>query len=513
MKAVIYARYSSSNQKEESIEGQVRVCKEFAERHGISIIGNYIDRAISGTTDNRAEFQKMIKDSAKGQFQVVITYKIDRFARNRYDSAHYKMILKKNNVKVMYAQENIPDSPDGILLEALLEGIAEHFSADLSQKVKRGKKERALKCQANGAITLLGYRVNDARQYEIDEEAAPLVRKVFEKYADGVPLAHILSELNEQGFKNAAGKKFITGNLNYMLKNRKYTGVYFCGDVEIEDGMPAIIEKELFDRVQARFSKNKRTPGHNKALERYFLSGKVYCGECGEGLIGDGGTSRNGEKFRYYKCRGRIRKNGCKKKTMKKEELEHLVARLTMDYFSDPKKISRVAKDCVKLAKEERAMDTDVSMYKKQLAKVRKEKENIINALAQGIIASGVKEKLAELEEVEGSLEIEIVNQETALPSLTEEHIIFMLEQMRYDESVTEKEYREMVLDCFIHSVHLFEEKIVLTFNLVDSDGIKLDKAVFSLIDDHFDGNGGSASGSDIKQVAKGVCYFFEEKF
>ena len=86
-KAVIYARYSSHNQREESIEGQIRECQDFAVRNGFTIIGEYIDRAISGKTDNRADFQRMIKDSERGNFQVVLVYAIDRFARNRYDSA------------------------------------------------------------------------------------------------------------------------------------------------------------------------------------------------------------------------------------------------------------------------------------------------------------------------------------------------------------------------------------------------------------------------------------------
>lgn len=444
----------------------------------------------------------MIKDSEKGKFDAIITYKIDRFARNRYDSTHYKMILKRNGVKVMYAQENIPDSPEGIILESLLEGMAEYFSAELSEKVKRGKKERALKCQTNGAMTLLGYRVNDARQYEIDEETAPIVRMVFEKYADGVPLIRIMDDLNTHGFKNGAGKPFVGGNLRYMLKNKKYTGVYFCGEIETDDGMPAIIEKELFNKVQARFSKNKRVSGKNKAVERYLLSGKAFCGCCGETLVGDGGTSHNGGKFRYYKCSGRRKKSGCEKETMRKDELEELVARLTMEYLSDPVKIAQIAKNCVEVAEKERADNLNVDMYKKQLVDVRKQKDNIINAIAQGIITSGVKEKLEELEGQEEALEIEIENQQTAQPVLTEEHIIFMLEQMRYDESITEKEYTETILDCFINSVHLFDEKIVLTFNLTNEDK-ELEKAVFSMIDDHFNGSGGSGCGSDIKPIAK----------
>ena len=123
MKAVIYARYSSDNQREESIEGQLRECMEFAEKSGITVIGNYIDRALSAKTDNRPEFQKMIKDSYRKVFDSVIVWKVDRFARNRYDSAYYKNILKKNGVKVISAKEHIGEGSEGIILEAMLEGF------------------------------------------------------------------------------------------------------------------------------------------------------------------------------------------------------------------------------------------------------------------------------------------------------------------------------------------------------------------------------------------------------
>ncbi len=129
MNGVIYARYSSDNQREESIEGQLRECKEYAERNGITILGTYIDRALSAKTDNRPEFQHMIKDSAKGLFDIALVWKLDRFARNRYDSARYKNILKKNGVKVISARENISEGSEGIILEAMLEGYAEYYSA------------------------------------------------------------------------------------------------------------------------------------------------------------------------------------------------------------------------------------------------------------------------------------------------------------------------------------------------------------------------------------------------
>ena len=143
MKDVIYARYSSDNQREESIEGQIRECKVFAEKNGIDIIEIYIDRALSAKTDNRPDFQRLIKESGSKKFEVLLVWKLDRFARNKFDSAHYKRILKNNGVHVVSATEVISDGPEGILLESLLEGMAEYYSADLSEKVMRGQTEIA----------------------------------------------------------------------------------------------------------------------------------------------------------------------------------------------------------------------------------------------------------------------------------------------------------------------------------------------------------------------------------
>ena len=147
MTAVIYARYSSDNQREESIEGQLRECKAFAENNDIQIVGTYIDRAFSARTDNRPDFQKMIKDSASKKFELIIVWKLDRFARDRYDSAHYKAALRKNGVKVISATEKISEGSEGILMEAVLEGMAEYYSAELSEKVVRGLTENAYKCK------------------------------------------------------------------------------------------------------------------------------------------------------------------------------------------------------------------------------------------------------------------------------------------------------------------------------------------------------------------------------
>ena len=185
MTGIIYARYSSDNQREESIDGQIRECKEFAEKNDIRIIDTYIDRALSAKTDNRPSFQQMIKDSSKGLFDVIIVWKLDRFARNRYDSAHYKNILKKNGVKVISATEAISSGAEGILLESMLEGYAEYYSAELAEKINRGLTENALKCKYNGGSVAFGYMIDDEQHFQINPTLAPVVLNIFNDYISG----------------------------------------------------------------------------------------------------------------------------------------------------------------------------------------------------------------------------------------------------------------------------------------------------------------------------------------
>ena len=185
MTAVIYARYSSDNQREESIEGQIRECTAYAEKNGITIVKHYIDRAISAKTDNRPEFQQMIKDSDKKLFDIVLVWKLDRFARNRYDSARYKTQLKKNGVKLMSATEIISEGPEGIILESVLEGYAEYYSADLAEKVVRGQTENILKGRCNGGRGTFGYTLDSERKFHIDPLTTPFVMESFRKYNEG----------------------------------------------------------------------------------------------------------------------------------------------------------------------------------------------------------------------------------------------------------------------------------------------------------------------------------------
>ena len=225
-KAIIYARYSSERQTEQSIEGQLRVCQEFAEREGITITGEYIDRAISGTTDHRPQFQRMMADCPRLDIEYVIVYKLDRFARNRYDSAIYKAKLKQNGIRLLSAMEKITDSPEGIIMEGLLEAMNEYYSAELSQKIKRGMRENVIKGKTTGGNIALGYRIGADKRFEIVEEQAVIVRKIFQMYAEGSTFAEIITELNSMGLKTSRGNPYNKSSISRILSNERYIGRY-----------------------------------------------------------------------------------------------------------------------------------------------------------------------------------------------------------------------------------------------------------------------------------------------
>lgn len=326
MKAVIYARFSSDKQNEASIEGQLRECMDYAERTGITVIGNYIDRALSARTDNRPEFRRMIKDSAKGCFDVVLVWKLDRFSRDRYDSAHYKHILKKNGVKVISAKENISEGPEGIILESMLEGMAEYYSAELAVKVKRGMMENALKGKVNGGKPPYGYYVDKERHLCVNETTAPIVQEIFRMYAEGKLVREILAYLEERGIRTTNGKRFTFSILQKMLGSRRYIGEYKYGEVVIPNAVPAIIDETLFEKVQRRLEKNRSAAASGKAKEDYLLTTKLFCGKCGAYMVGESGVSRGKDIYRYYKCVN-ARKHTCDKKTVRKEWIENLACK------------------------------------------------------------------------------------------------------------------------------------------------------------------------------------------
>lgn len=461
MKAVIYARYSSDSQREESIEGQIRECTEYAERNGMTILCSYIDRALSAKTADRPEFQRMIRDSANGLFDVVIVWKLDRFSRDRYDSAHYKRMLRKNGVKVVSAKENISDGPEGIILESMLEGYAEYYSAELSEKIHRGQTENALKGKNNGGGIPLGYLLGDEQKLVVDPLTAPLVVELFTRYAEGETMRSIVEDFNSRGLRTRKNKPFNLNSFYSILRNRKYIGEYRYQDVVIPGGVPAIVPEDLFNRVQERTEKNKRAPARSKAEDDFLLTTKLFCGKCERMMVGESGTSKTGRKHYYYKCGSAKRKRGCTKKAVKKDWIERIAVIWTVNRVLRDEEINRIADDLVALQDKE---DLTLPALRQQLEEAEKAIENMLNAIQQGVLTVSTKSRLEELERQKEDLEISILQAQLQRPRYTKELVVDWISQFKYGD-VNSRDYQIQIIDTFINAIYLFEDKIVFTYN------------------------------------------------
>lgn len=463
MKAVIYARFSSERQREESIEGQIRECREFAEKNDITIIAEYIDRALSASkeTEKRLDFQRMIRDSAKRSFDVVLVWKLDRFARSRYDSAHYKHILKKNGVRVMSATEAISNSAEGIILESMLEGMAEYYSAELSEKIHRGQKDNALKGKNNGGRIPFGYRIGQDQKLEIDPAEAPIVVEIFQRYADGEKTRSIIEDLNQRGVRSKQGSTFRDGSFSRILVNRKYIGEYQYQDVVIPGGVPAIVSEELFNRVQICKKKHAKARARTKADETYLLTTKLFCGHCGSMMVGESGTGKCGQTYYYYKCGTAKRLKTCHKKPVKKSWIEDLVIQTTMKLIFNDLLMEEMID---RLYECQNAEPTEIKLLHQQIKEVEKGINNMLRAIESGIITDSTKQRLEDLEAQKKRLEDALSVAELENPLLSREQISVFV--YRFRELDTEKILnRQLIIDSFINSIYLYDDKIVLTYN------------------------------------------------
>ena len=467
MNAVIYARYSSHNQREESIEGQLKVCYEFAERNGYTIVGEYIDRALSGTNDNRPDFLRMIDDSSKKAFDYVIVYQLDRFARNRYDSAIYKSRLKKNGVRVLSARENITDDASGILVEGLLEAMAEYYSAELSQKIKRGMNINAEKCLSNGSYAPLGYKIKDGH-YIIDDETAHIVLKIYEMYANGERVIDICNHLNAQGYKSSKGAPFNKNSLRNILKNKKYIGTYTFGDIEVPDGMPRIVPDDLFYKVQEILAKNKTAPAHNKAKAEYLLTTKLFCGKCKDMMVGISGKGKCGVTYRYYVCKN-ARKKVCNKKKIQKEYIENLIIDECRKMLTD-ENICKIASNIVALCESEKD-NTAINRLQKLIKDNERKQRNLMNAVAECEIESVRKqlyEEISTLAQEKDALVTELNAQQDMVLSVNEKEIMFFLYEIK-NGNADDILYKKALINTFINKVYLYDDKLTIFFNTNDS--------------------------------------------
>jgi DNA invertase Pin-like site-specific DNA recombinase len=494
MNAVIYARYSSHAQNEQSIEGQIRDCLAFAEREGLKVVGEYIDRAISGRHDDRPDFQRMIEEAKSKEFQYVIVWKLDRFSRNRYDSAIYKHILKQCDVRVLSAMENIGYGDESIILEAIIESMAEYYSRDLSKKIIRGKRETIMKGRFPGGSLTFGYKLVDGK-VEVDEEKAPAIVYAFERYAEGASKKQIFDELRAKGCTAANGGELNKSSFQHALKNRKYTG-YYEYDGERYDVYPAIISEELFERVQAKLAERGRSPaagkrGRTETVE-YLLQGKIFCGECGAKMIGDSGTSKGGKKHHYYTCGNRKREKSCGKTSEQKGYVEWLVTEQTAEYVTAPGRAELIAKAVVAEYEKEfnkgeaKALERKIDKIGKD---IRKATMRMIQTDSDALVAE-TERIVEELTAQKKDMERELSKMRLACgKKLNVAEVKAWIANCCHGEYLDGR-VQKRIAETFINSVFLYDDKAVIFINLQNGRQVTYIE-VADYLDDLDDGESG----------------------
>lgn len=447
-RAVIYARYSAGpNQTDVSIEGQEKICSEYIHRHGYAYAGMYADRHISGRTDRRPEFQRMIDEA--DSFDVVVVYSLDRFSRDKYDSAIYKKALRDHGVVVESASESIPEGPEGILFEGMLEAMAEYYSAELSKKIRRGLDVKAEKCLSVGGPTPFGYVLKDGK-YEADPEKAPHVREVFEQYAAGSTFADCARYLNSLGFTTSKGGPFRSGTIKKMLSNKKYAGFYVYAGAEIEGGMPKIVSEDLYYKVKKKMEKNKP----HKPRGDYALTGKLICGSCGSWMRGTSGTGKSGDVFYYYKCPKKDRQ------PVPRDRIENAVAECVRGLLSEPERLDTLVDKLLAYQDEEMRSDLKYGALEKNLKDTERKISNIVDMIAEHGGSKDLADRLEQLQADRAIMRADLDQLQTG-PILSRDVIRQGLQLALLEEHVSDA----AVIRIFVHQVVLHDEGFLIEYN------------------------------------------------
>ena len=471
--AVIYARFSSDKQREESIDGQIRECTAFAKANNITVVGTYIDRAMSARTDRRPDFLKMIKDSSKELFDYVIVYQLDRFSRSRYDSAIYKNKLKKNGVKVLSAKENIKDDPSGIILESVLEGYAEYYSAELAQKVKRGMLDNILEKKWNGSRVPFGYRKQDDGTLGIDGANGAMVKQIYDMFIQGKQIVSIIRYLNEHNYRTSANRPFTRNSLNHLLKNRIYTGTFVWCGVPYEGFAPRLIDDDTYNTSVYIFESHRRSAMPIAKSDTYALTGYVYCGTCGQPMTGHSGTSRDGTLHYYYRCstknnrREKAKRDGitCTQKTIRRDELENLVLKTTVEILSTPEALRYIAEQAVKVQAQTN-QSSEIQRLEDLIKDVEKRLQNSIQAVEQGIVSDTIAQNIKRYENELRALNQQLSAEKLATPDfpITAEAVEYFLQQLLVQKSKND-EYKLDMFQAFIRRVIVTGTKVEIEYN------------------------------------------------
>lgn len=455
----LYMRYSSDRQTEQSIEGQLRELIAYCKHHSYRVAAIYVDRAISAhaSMDKRPAFQQMLADSARSSWKTVLVYKLDRFARNREDSAIARMRLRKNGCNVESAKEGISKNPEGVILEALLEGMAEYYSLELSQKITRGMRESAIKGNCLGGQIPLGYKIEN-KKYVIDPLTAPLVKEAFSRYGDGETAASICADFNARGYRTASGAEFNKSSFKNIFRNEKYIGVYKYKEMRREGIIPRIIADDAWIAVQSRLKANEAAPARGKAKVAYLLAGKIFCGHCGAPMTGECGRGKSGKMYNYYSCATRKHHNSCEKKPVPKDWLEDVVAQDALDVLTD-EIIEFVAEVAAQQSEEDIQKNTQIPVIRKKISEIEIKIRNLTKALECASVApDAIVERLAELEAQKKGLSTQLSDEERGVIPLTKESVVVYLKAVR-ENAVPLETQKAMLIEMLVNSVTVYDDE------------------------------------------------------
>ena len=461
--AVAYARYSSAGQRDVSIEQQLADIRAFAQREGFTIVHEYADHARSGfkNTSARTAFQSMLASAESGSFDTIIAWKVDRFGRNREDSAIYKGKLRRFGVRVLYAMEPIPEGSAGVLLEGMLEATAEWYSRQLSENVTRGMTDNAMKCLYNGT-RIIGYTRGPDGRYAIQPEEAAIVRHIFSLYCSGYSAARICRALNDQGVKTSRGKSWSPESLMRVVSNERYTGVYIWGNIRVQDGMPAIVDRSAF--LEAQRMKRKTGRHIEQGAVDFLLTGKAFCGHCGASMIGDSGTSKTGSRYYYYSCQAHKARKGCPKKAVSKDYLESAVVDFVLDHVLSDEQIEKTADAVMKLQQEE-LKTSPLAAMEAERAEVLKQIENINNAIAAGVWSTTTVTKLKDLEASAETLRISCETLRFSQSQLMDrDRVLFFLRRFTKGDR-QDPNLRRHIVQTFVNAVYVYDDHLDLVTN------------------------------------------------
>lgn len=466
--AVAYARYSSAGQRDVSIEQQLADIRAFAQREGYTIVHEYADHARSGFKDvsARTAFQSMIAAAEGGGYDTIIAWKVDRFGRNREDSAIYKGKLRRFGVRVLYAMEPIPEGSAGVLLEGMLEATAEWYSRQLSENVTRGMTDNAHRCLYNGT-RILGYTRGPDGRYALQPEEAAVVRNIFDLYRAGFSAARICRQLNDQGIRTSRGKKFAPEGLMRIITNERYTGVYIWGSVRVPEGMPAIISKSDFEEAQRMKTKTARHV--EQGAVDFLLTGRAICGHCGAAMIGDSGTSKSGTRHYYYSCQAHKARKGCDKKSVSKDYLESAVVDFILDHVLADEQIEKTA-DAVMALQQEELARSPLAAMEAEHAKILKQIDNINDAIAAGIWNASTSARLKSLEDQAEDLRVSVESLRYSQAQLLDrDRVIFFLKRFTKGDR-NDPLLRRHVIETFVNSVYVYDDHLKLVINNVEGN-------------------------------------------